>query len=319
MNSSNQILNKKKPSKTKAFFICIAISSLLWLFHSLNTVYTYTFKIPVNFKNIPQNKKPLIQIPDKLTIDIKASGLKLLLLMLNQSRKELDIDFNSLKAVNKNQNYILSSSQIDFNKVLKFDALIKHINPDTLYFTEKIGYQKNVPIKIPLYINCKEGFGYSKPRINPSFITIWGDTSIIKKIDSIYTNPLTLSNLSQSVSQTLKFIKPSENIYTNETEVNVSIDVSMLVEQTISIPINNNFNKINETTAIFPSRVKVRFTSIQNNINNEDTLLFKASINSSKINLKNNKCIVFLSTLPGNVTVMSIDPKEVEILNIKNK
>ena len=73
--------------------------------------------------------------------------------MLNQSEKELDIDFNSLKAVNKNQNYVLSSSQIDFNEVLKFDVLIKHINPDTLYFTEKIGYQKNVPIKIPLYLN----------------------------------------------------------------------------------------------------------------------------------------------------------------------
>ena len=81
MNSSNQILNKKKPSKTKAFFICLIISSLLWLFHSLNIVYTYTFKVPVNFKNIPQNKKPLIQIPEKLSIDVKASGLKLLLLI----------------------------------------------------------------------------------------------------------------------------------------------------------------------------------------------------------------------------------------------
>lgn len=319
MNSSNQILNKKKPSKTKAFFICLIISSLLWLFHSLNIVYSYTFKVPVNFKNIPQNKKPLIQIPEKLSIDVKASGLKLLLLMLNQSEKELDIDFNNLKAVNKNQNYVLSSSQIDFNEVLKFDVLIKHINPDTLYFTEKIGYQKNVPIKVPLYLNCKEGFGYLTPRINPSFITIWGDTSIIKKIDSIYTTPLTLSNISKSINHTLKFIKPSENVYTSETEATIFIDVSKLIEQTISIPISNNFNKLNEKTAIFPSRVKVRFTSLQNNINNEDTLLFKATINSSNINLKNNKCKVFLSTLPGHVTIMSIEPKEVEILNIRNK
>ena len=140
-----------------------------------------------------------------------------------------------------------------------------------------------------------------------------------KKIDSIYTTPLTLSNISQSVNHTLKFIKPSENVYTSETEATIFIDVSKLIEQTISIPISNNFNKLNEKTAIFPSRVKVRFTSLQNNINNEDTLLFKATINSSNINLKNNKCKVFLSTLPGHVTIMSIEPKEVEILNIRNK
>jgi hypothetical protein len=61
----------------------------------------------------------------------------------------------------------------------------------------------------------------------------------------------------------------------------------------------------------------VRFTSIQNSFSVEDTSLFKAMIDSEKINKSTNKCPVFLSTFPGQITVMDIEPSEVEILIFK--
>jgi hypothetical protein len=51
----------------------------------------------------------------------------------------------------------------------------------------------------------------------------------------------------------------------------------------------------------------------------EDTALFRAMIDSEKINKLTNKCPVFMSTLPGNVTIMNIEPKEVEILIFKKQ
>lgn len=308
---------KKKPGKTKAFFICIIIASFLWLAHSLNTVYTYTFKVPVTFKNLPQNKKPLIQVPEHVYVDAKASGLKLLLILLSEPYKVIEIDFNTLKSVNRNQNYILSSSHIDFNSSLKFETQIKHISPDTLYFTEKTGYQKIVPVKVPLHLKCMEGYAYKKPVINPAYITIWGDTSIIENVDTIYTQPVTLNNLAQNVNTNLEFIKPNQQVYTTLSETNVFVEVAKLVEQFITLPVSNINRSLQQQVNIYPSKIKVRFTSLQNNFNSEDTSLFKATINSAKINNATKKCPVSLSTVPGNVTIMGFEPKEVDILILK--
>jgi hypothetical protein len=309
--------NNTKPGKTKAFFICLLIASFLWLVHSLNTVYSYTLKIPVEFKNLPRSKKPLAHLPETLSVDVKASGLRLALILLNKPFLPLVIDFNHLKSVNRNQNYVLSSSQLDFKSVLNFETQVKHIAPDTLYFSEKTGYQKNVPLKVPLYLKCKEGFGYKLPLVNPAVITIWGDTSVIEGIDTMYTQPLTLSNLSKNVTTRLEILRPGPDVYTTEGDATVFIEVGRLIEQNLYLPVSDVHRSFNQQINIYPQSVKVRFTAIQNAFNIEDTTLFKAKIDSKKIHPRTKKCQVFLSSSPPNVTVMEIKPKEVEILILK--
>jgi hypothetical protein len=307
---------KKKPGKTKAFFICLMIASFLWLAHSLNTVYTHTFKIPVSFKNLPQNKKPIVPIPEQLTVDVKASGLKLSMMLISKSNEQLELDFNTLKGINRNLNYVISASKINFKQVLGFEAQIKHVSPDTLYFSEKTGYQKNVALKVPMYLKCRQGYAYRKPEINPVFITIFGDTADILPTDTIYTQPVNLVDLNQSISLKPLIIKPKPGIYSNITEVSVFIEVEKLIEQSITVPVSDlkfGKNRVN----LFPAFVKIKFTAIQNNFDVKDTNLFKAAINSDNINRITKKCDVFLSTVPGNVTVMDIEPKQIEILILK--
>lgn len=309
--------NTKKPGKAKAFFICLLIASFLWLIHSLNTVYTHTVKIPVVFKNLPQNKKALSHLPETISLDLKTSGLRLILILIKKPFKPLEIDFNTLKSVNRNQNYILSASKLNFKSIFNFETQIKHIVPDTLYFSEKSGYQKIVPVKVPLYLKCKEGYGCKKPTINPSFVTVWGDTTTIDNIDTIYTQALTLHNLNKNFNGQLELIRPNQHVYSSSAETSVFIEVAKLIEQTISLPISDIKKSYYKQINIYPSRVKVKFTSIQDGFIAEDTVLFKAMINSEKINKQSNKCPVFISSYPGNVTIMDIEPKEVELLIMK--
>src|SRR5204863_5258081 len=128
-------------------------------------------------------------------------------------------------------------SHLDFKSVLKFETQVKHIHPDTLYFSEKVGYQKNVPVKVPLYIKCKEGYGYKKPVINPVFLTIWGDTTVLDKVDTIFSQPLTLTNLDKSVTSNLDLLRPSNEVYTAVNEVNIFVEVDKLIEHVISVTV----------------------------------------------------------------------------------
>jgi hypothetical protein len=311
--------NKKKPGKTKAFFICLLIAAFLWLVHSLNTTYIHTFRLPVRFSNLPVNKKPLMQLPEAIYVETKASGLKLSLIMLSKPFRPLNIDFNNLAAVNRNQNYVLSASRLNFKSLFRFETQVTKVRPDTLYFSEKTGYQKIVPVKIPLYITCREGFDYRRPVISPNFITIWGDTALISGIDTIYTQPLTLNNLSENVSSNISFIRPDAEVYTSANSAHIFIEVARLVEQSITLQVQDVRAASGNVVNIYPPAVKVRFTSMQNALDEGDTALFQASIDSRKINRRSKKCAVFMSEMPPNVTIMEIEPREVEILIFKNK
>ncbi|MCE3226656.1 MAG: hypothetical protein K0S32_1207 [Bacteroidetes bacterium] len=309
---------KKKPAKTTAFFVCLLLAGMLWGIKILNTVYDHQrFRIPVMFRNIPQNKKPTQALPDHLTIDVKASGLKLLLIYMKQPFKTLEVDFNDLKSVNKQQNYLLSPATIRFKNSLKFEADIVQVSPDVLYFTEKSGYQKNVPVKVPLYVKCVQGYGYRTPELTPAFATIVGDSNAIKAVDTIYTQALSLNNLSQNTEKKMAVIRPNENVYCNVHEVDVKIEVDKLIEHIVYIPVEVGTNDLNvKSINVFPSRVKVKFTALQNNFNPADTASFNATANSSAIS-KSGRTPVFISTQPGNINVLSIEPKEVELLIIK--
>jgi len=308
----------KKPGKTKAFFICLIISSFLWLIHSLNTVYTQEVIVPVVFKNLPQNKKPQTTLPEVLSLKLKASGLRLALILLKKPFQPLQIDFNTLKSVNRNQHYILSASQLNLKSIFKFETQVKQIFPDTLYFSEKSGFQKKVPVKVPLYLKCMEGYGFKTPEINPAYVTIWGDSLAVKSIDTLYTQSLNLSNLNSNFNGRLELIRPNQEVYSNMNEAEVSIEVNKLIEQRIVLPISDVKPAYYKQINIFPSRVTVKFTNILGDFKLEDTVLFKATINSEKIHEYSKKCPVFISSTPKNITVMEIEPKDVEILILKN-
>lgn len=256
-------------------------------------------------------------LPEFLNVDIKASGLKLSLIQINHSLSPIEVDFDNLHSLNNN--YILSASRLNFKSVFNFETHVKRISPDTLSFSERIAFQKHVPVKVPLQIKCAQGYAYTKLTITPDTINIYGDTNLIATIDTIYTKPLALTNVKQNVSTNLEFVKPSPNVYMNINAVNVFIEVAHLIEHNLYIPLSNAHSADNQEVHIFPSKVHVRFTSTQNSFRDEDSVLFKATINSEKINPSTKKNFVTLSRIPKNINVLSIEPQEVEVLILKKK
>ena len=116
MSSSNALTRIRRNVVSKnvsTFFICLCLATLLWIIHALNVNYKFTLNVPVKFLNLPSNKVIVGDLPDKLSIDIKASGLKLLLINLKKELQELTIDFNSLKTNAKSQAYSISNGNFN--------------------------------------------------------------------------------------------------------------------------------------------------------------------------------------------------------------
>jgi YbbR domain-containing protein len=312
--NSPGIKNRLMRGKISAFVICLLISGFLWISHTLNRSYSYSFYIPVRFVNLPANKTLLSDLPSSLRFDVRTSGLKLLFALLNRPFPEIIVDFNTLKGDNKSQTYAISSGNINIKSCTKVDVDVKRISPDTLYFAAKKGLNKNVPIKPVVFASADKGFIASRPLVNPSYITINGDSASLAGIDSISTVPLYLSQLTGNYVGKLSLVSPSDNVYLSLNEVNISIQTDKLLEKEIEVPLAAINCKDNCTPKLFPSKVKVRFSSAGNDFKDIDQKSFKAVVDLAKQKKDSNKLPVELSTLPTGAHILSIEPQEVEFL-----
>ncbi len=305
--------------KLSAFLICLAISGFLWLSHTLNRPYYYSLNIPVKFVNLPANKTLLSELPGQLRFDIKTSGLKLFFVLLNRPFDPVTVDFNSLKGDNKSQAYAISSGNINLISSTKFKVSIEKVSPDTLFFAAKKGMNKNVPIRPIIFANADKGFILSKPVVNPAYITINGDSASLRNIDSISTVPLYLNQLSINYAGKLNLVRPSENVHLNLNEVSVNISADKLLEKEIEVEVIAVNCPANFTSKLFPSKVKLKYSSAKNDLNDITDRNFKAVVNFSKQKKDKNKLPVELTILPTQAHVLSIEPQEVEFLLFKTK
>lgn len=305
--------------KLSAFVICLVISGFLWLSHRLNQTYFYSISVPVKFVNLPANKIILNELPDHLRFDIKTSGLKLFFVLLNKPFNEITIDFNSLKGDNKQHSYSISSGNINLKSATKLDVDIRKISPDTLFFAGKRGITKNVAVKAVVMANADKGYIVSKPIISPLFITINGDSIAVNGVDSVSTAPLYLNNLNSNYNGKLALIRPSENVYLNLNEVNVTIQADKILEKQIEVPVSVQNAPAGTHIKLFPAKVKITYSSAMNNFDEINENSFKAIVNYHKHRNDMNKLPVELSIIPTQAKILSVEPSEVEFLVFKTK
>jgi YbbR domain-containing protein len=313
------IKQKLMRGKVSAFILCLLISGFLWLSHRLNQTYYHSIYVPVKFVNLPTNKILLNGLPEKLRLDIKTSGLKLFFVLMNEPFEGVTLDFNNMKGNNKMQAYSIGSGNVDLRSSLKFDVDVRKISPDTLYFTNKRGLSKNVPVRPVLYVNADKGFTISKPLITPAFITITGDSSAVLNVDSISTVPLYLNQVNKNYNGKLSLVRPNENVFLNLSEVNLSFQTDKILQKEVEVAVTPMNVPANMILRIFPKKVKIKYSSAAGDFDDIKESDFKAVVNYNKGRPDVKKLEVELSTLPTQAHILSVEPHEVEYLIFKTK
>jgi YbbR domain-containing protein len=296
-----------------AFFICILVATLLWLLHSLNTVYTKQFSIPIEFRNYPQNKV-MIEIPKDIKVSVKASGLKLFLLGLTEPFPALKMDLNDVKSDGTRSKFYLSSNIGEFKKLFRFKAEIRRLQPDTIVFINNVGTQKEVPVKVPLSIKYAQGYTAKLIKVEPSRVYITGEAADLERIDTIYSSPVSLIDQRADQVKTLSLIIPGDNIALSTNAVQLSITVGKLVENEMSVPIKMENADKNFSYSLFPSKVKVKYSGVFSE-SGADTSLIRVFVDLSRA--KNTKLGVNMKLLSDQITILGFEPKEIEFLKIK--
>lgn len=321
MTSSNAITRIRRlllGKKVGTFLICLSIASLLWLVHALNRNYTYTIQVPVKFLNLPSNKLIVGELPEKLDVDIKASGLKLVFISLKKSINEVIIDFNLLKNNAKSQAYSIRNSSFNLRNSINFDVEIIKIRPDTLFFSTNKGNSKLLPVKANLKVICLSGYSViSKPTITPAYVTVTGDSIALQKMDTVYTYFLNLKDVHQNFTSPVQLKKPFTSINYNVKDVQLSFNVDKLIESSIKVPVQVMNNTGNETIKLLPNLVTIKYLVAMKDYENINENSFKAVVNFEHIKEKQKNLQIEIIRTPSDVKIIKTFPSTISYLIYK--
>lgn len=302
----------------KTYLVFLAFTSFLWLALQFSKSYTKEIDFEVNYTNTQIHKVVLPNSDTQLSLQLKGSGLQLLKFSFWNNTIELDaqeadiaadtLSFFTQKKLNK-----------AIEKAISYKGTVLSISKDTLQIHYDILKEKKVAIKVRSNLNFQPGYQSLKgiELENPE-VTVIGASKILETIDEIYTEEISLKDLSE-------YDKGSVNLSTKELpkgaklsfeEVNYEIEVEKLTEGEFKIPIKlvnaNNISKLK----IFPKEVEVVFRTSLKSFSSIKPTDFQVEADFKEKDDRSNLPLR-LTASPQNAFDIRLNQKEVQYILIK--
>ncbi len=174
-------LSTSERRRLSAFFTCLVLAVMAWIFTTLSNTYNFTVKEVLAYRNAPQKRAFHPLQPDTVNATMQGTGWQMLFSKMNNENKTIKVDLQTLE----NKDYVVLSSQLkQINDRKEFDEQIISFNPDTLYFDFSNRSVKKVPVSLLTGIKYQRQFAPESNDISikPAYVTLSGPGNLIANI-----------------------------------------------------------------------------------------------------------------------------------------
>jgi YbbR domain-containing protein len=307
-------LSASERRRASAFFICLALAALAWIFTTLSGNFQFEAKAVLSFKNTPRKRAFHSLQNDTVDLTVQGTGWQMLFQRMSGLNKPVEVDLRALVK----QDYIVLNSQLkQINAQRDADQQIVSINPDTLYFDFSDRAVKRVPVHLVSDLHYQQQFAQSGDAvIDPAYVTVSGPNNVIGDIKSWNTDSLVQDSINEAIrtSIPLQPVKEADlNVYPRMVHVRVPVDE--FTEKTIQVPVKliNNPNFYN--VKIFPQKVSITFTTSLRKYPELDDEFFEASADLSLWQQRGYSSLpIKLTRQPEYCRIVKIEPQNVDFI-----
>ncbi len=224
---------------------------------------------------------------------------------------------NFIEDTNKNIHHKkLETEEFAENNISRSATTILSISPKKLENTISIITKKNIPVLANVNILCAKNYSFvDSLNISPDSIMLEGAEAILDTLQYIETDFFEKTDVTSSFSVSLN-IKPVPGIRLYESNVDLKVDVDKKLLHIIEIPID--FSKVpeEERQRISESEVIVSYEIFSSHYNSDIDTTIRAVAQYSKQSQKQKTIPVSLSNIPEHVTILSVQPSELQYLKM---
>jgi hypothetical protein len=302
------------------FFFFVLISASFWFVRSLGEVYEDEVSYPVRYINFPENKVLAGAVPDVLQLRVRAKGFSLLRCKLNMNLIPLKFDISSLvlNSMGADTFYVVTETARESLSAELSQLSILDITPDTLFFRFTDVFEKTIPVRAVLALHDeffqKQFMQNGHIIVSPDSIVVSGPGNIIRDIEYASTEPISRTNLSDTVELHCKLILIDRVTFSHQNvQVIIPVDRFTEVDESIAVqPVNvpDSLNMI-----AIPGQVTMTYNICLSNYNRLEKNPPVPRIDFNAIGEKQmTRLVVFLTDTPGIISNVRFNPKETEFL-----
>jgi hypothetical protein len=306
--------------KLITFLFFILVSTAFWFVRSLGQQYETYVTYPVRYTDFPENKVLISDVPQRLTLRVKASGFIILKCRLNLNIIPLRFNVNSYARNNSGKdNYVVITGNIRDMLSEELDQVdILNVTPDTLFFTMADIVTKKVPVMPALEMHDrfyqKQFTQNGDIRVKPDSITISGPENIVSSTHFINTQVISFSNLMDTVTKDTR-LEPVKALTYSVEKVEVTIPVDRFTEVENYLPVQTVNVPDSLTMIAIPGQVKVTYHVCLGNYQQMLNNPLLPRINYKDINITHSgRLTVFLADTPKMISNIRLNPSQIEFL-----
>ncbi len=254
--------------KLGVFLVFAGIATALWFLQALDRTYVAVIENPVVFKNLPEEKVLITNLPKKLSLEIEGSGFSILRHNWDLSKQPVQIDFSNLTTVSNESlrgkwvRITLSSYRQKMAQQFNNFQIIS-LSPDTLNLGFATMIEKRIEVTPKVVFELSKGVMLASPvKTDPEFVTLTGPDLLLDTITKVYTQELNLKRIQETVVRKVFLETLPEEINVSENNLSLIINVESFTEKTLKVeiePVNLADSMYLKT---FPSRVNLTFNVI---------------------------------------------------------
>lgn len=294
------------------FLFFLALSSVFWIFQTLNETYEEDFQVPLELRNVPSNVVITTDLPENLHILLRDKGSQLLAYRYTRQFKPVVVDYNTYSNPSGHVSILGNELQRQIAAQLLPGTQMLGLKPDTLDFYYNFGQFKRVPIKPLGEVRAGRLYSLAKTVYSEDSVTVYASREQLDTITAAYLQPFNLRNLTDTTHVKSNFVKVKGAKFV-PAQIGVTFCIDRLVEKTIQVPVQQVNFPASKQLRTFPATVKVTFQvgmGLYRKITSENFVLV---VNYEDL-LKNKStyCHLSLKTIPEGVSHVRISPQDVE-------
>jgi hypothetical protein len=254
------VISNERGRRLLQFLFCLFLAFIIWSLHKLSDNYSYFFQYKIVAKNSLKGRYPEPLSQNTLSFRGRASGFYILQHKFNRNTPLLTISpENRLFRKTGNQNdqfYILTQEIKDYIIEATGDKLqLEYIGSDTLFFLMPEVSGREIPVAFRGRVTYREQYAKSgNIKLNPSTVTIYGESTLINSIDTLYIRGVIAERIDAPLSGVAELEK-IKGVRYSTNEIYYSLDVERYVEKIFSLPIKITNLPQNRKMIIIPERV----------------------------------------------------------------
>lgn len=314
-NLANWVLQ----GKTRVKFSFLVLSIIMWLLIKLSKPgYVSEVSVPINFRNLPEDKILLDASHHSLQLRLKANGFVLLKYSF-LNFKELQVNLSELQVGDKEEATLPSNYfKSDLESQLQEDVQLLHTYPDTLRFQVSSLVKKEVLVNPQVKIGSNSSRHlYQPPLTDPSMVEVQGPQSEIDKVDTLRTELWTIEATAQDTlfrSLNLQLPDLSFTSFSHQS-VTTRVILAKLTENTVQVPIQARNVPSDLQVELFPRRVAITYQVALQDFDRIQASDFEVYVDfKDEVQSKEGALKIYLEETPSLIRKARLGSKKVEYI-----